>query len=243
MKTTHFGFENIPTAEKSTRVKGVFSRVAQRYDIMNDLMSGGMHRAWKAAMVDMLAPRNGQKILDVAGGTGDIAFRIADREYVDITVCDITEDMLHVGAERAEKKGYFNVDWTCGDAMNLPFADGSFDAYTIAFGIRNVTDIQRALEEAYRVLRPGGRFICLEFSEVQMPVLDKIYDLYSFKVIPKIGKVVARDEASYQYLVESIKQFPDQETFQEIIQKAGFANVTYRNLSQGIVALHSGWRI
>lgn len=243
MKTTHFGFKTIPETEKSSRVEDVFSRVANRYDIMNDLMSGGLHHLWKNTMVDMVTPRDNQRILDVAGGTGDIAFRIANRTKADITVCDLTHSMVRVGAQRADKKGYFNINWTCGDAMNLPFPDNTFDVYTIAFGIRNVTHISVALDEAYRVLRPGGRFVCLEFSEVTTPVIDKIYALYSFNVIPKIGGLVAKDTESYQYLVESIKRFPNQETFKELIEQAGFSNVTYRNMSQGIVALHAGWRI
>jgi demethylmenaquinone methyltransferase/2-methoxy-6-polyprenyl-1,4-benzoquinol methylase len=243
MKTTHFGFQDIPETEKSSRVKSVFTNVAQRYDLMNDLMSAGLHRLWKKAMVDWLFPRDGQRILDVAGGTGDIAFRMADRANVHVTVCDLTEGMLQVGADRADKKGYFDIDWICGDAMSLPFANSMFDAYTIAFGIRNVTNVQTALDEAYRVLRPGGRFVCLEFSHVQTPILDTIYDAYSFNLIPKMGKLVANDHESYQYLVESIRKFPNQDEFADMIKAAGFSNVSYRNLSQGIVALHSGWRI
>lgn len=243
MKTTHFGFQDIPEAEKSQRVKGVFTNVAQRYDLMNDLMSVGLHRVWKAAMIDWLAPRDGQRILDMAGGTGDIAFRILDQVDAQITVCDLTESMLQVGAARAQKKGYDTIEWMCGDAMQLPFPDASFDAYTIAFGIRNVTDVQLALTEACRVLRPGGRFICLEFSQVDTPIFDQLYALYSFKVIPRVGKLVANDMDSYQYLVESIRKFPPRDIFEEMLKNAGFSNTSYRSMSQGIVALHSGWRV
>ncbi|MEO0624021.1 MAG: bifunctional demethylmenaquinone methyltransferase/2-methoxy-6-polyprenyl-1,4-benzoquinol methylase UbiE [Pseudomonadota bacterium] len=241
---THFGFETIPETEKADRVHGVFSSVARNYDLMNDLMSARAHRLWKDAMIAWLAPRAGMAALDVAGGTGDIAFRLLDRQpEAEVTVCDLTEAMLTEGARRAEERGYQDIDWICGDAMQLPFPDRSFDAYTIAFGIRNVTRIEDALKEAYRVLRPGGRFLCLEFSQVPVPALRALYDAYSFNVIPALGQAVTGDRASYQYLVESIRRFPDQERFSEMIAEAGFSRVNYRNMSMGIVALHSGWRL
>ena len=244
-RTTHFGFEDIPEADKAGRVHGVFSSVAQRYDIMNDLMSGGVHRLWKDALIDWMAPRRGQTLLDVAGGTGDIAFRFMNRLKGDghATVCDMTQAMLDEGALRAEKRGIHGIDWVCGDAMALPFEDRSFDSFTIAFGIRNVTRIEDALSEAYRVLRPGGRFLCLEFSRVPNPGLRWIYDRYSFNVIPPVGMAVTGDRDSYQYLIESIRRFPDQETFAQMIRDAGFGRVQYRNFSMGIVAIHSGWRL
>ena len=243
--TTHFGFETIPEAEKAGRVHGVFSSVASRYDLMNDMMSVGVHRLWKEGLIDWMAPRPGMKLLDVAGGTGDISFRFLDRLKGDghATVCDMTQAMLDEGALRAEKHGLHAIDWVCGDAMALPFEDRSFDAYTIAFGIRNVTRIQDALAEAYRVLKPGGRFLCLEFSQIPAPGLQWLYDRYSFNIIPPMGQVITGDRDSYQYLVESIRRFPDQETFATMIREAGFGQVKYRNFSMGIVALHSGWRL
>lgn len=243
-RETHFGFETIPEEEKAGRVHGVFSSVAARYDLMNDLMSGGVHRLWKDAMIDWLAPRPGIVALDVAGGTGDIAFRLRRRQpNSHVTVCDLTEAMLGEGARRAEERGVDGIDWICGDAMKLPFPDRSFDSYTIAFGIRNVTRVEEALSEAYRVLRPGGRFLCLEFSRVPVPGLRALYDAYSFNLIPAMGKAVTGDRDSYQYLVESIRRFPDQETFAEMIRAAGFGRVAYRNMTMGVVALHSGWRL
>ncbi|MEM7742867.1 MAG: bifunctional demethylmenaquinone methyltransferase/2-methoxy-6-polyprenyl-1,4-benzoquinol methylase UbiE [Pseudomonadota bacterium] len=244
-RTTHFGFEEIPEDQKADRVHGVFSSVAARYDLMNDLMSGGVHRIWKTALIDWLAPRAGMKLLDVAGGTGDIAFRFVDRVRGDgqATVCDMTQAMLDEGERRADKRGIYAVDWICGDAMQLPFPDRSFDAYTIAFGIRNVTRIESALAEAYRVLRPGGRFMCLEFSQIPLPALQWAYDRYSFNVIPPMGQAITGDRESYQYLVESIRRFPDQETFADMLRAAGFGQVSYRNLSFGIAAMHSGWRL
>ncbi|MEM7667645.1 MAG: bifunctional demethylmenaquinone methyltransferase/2-methoxy-6-polyprenyl-1,4-benzoquinol methylase UbiE [Pseudomonadota bacterium] len=242
---THFGFETIPEDQKAGRVHGVFSSVASRYDVMNDLMSAGLHRLWKQAMIDWLAPRPGAHLLDVAGGTGDIAFRFLDRvrDEGEVTVCDLTESMLAEGRQRAEAKGIWAVDWVCGDAMSLPFEDRTFDAYTIAFGIRNVTRIEDALAEAYRVLKPGGRFLCLEFSQLPVPAMQWAYDRYSFNVIPAMGQAVTGDRESYQYLVESIRRFPDQESFAHMIRQTGFGQVRYRNLSMGVVALHSGWRL
>jgi len=244
--TTHFGNETVPEAEKAGRVHGVFSSVASRYDRMNDAMSLGVHRLWKDAMLDWLAPRSGMALLDVAGGTGDIAFRFLRRLHGNghATVLDMTEDMLEAGRRRPEAATYEGVlDWVVGDAMALPFKDASFDAYTISFGIRNVTRIEDALTEAFRVLRPGGRLLVLEFSRVPEPSLRWLYDRYSFNVIPALGQVVAHDRASYQYLVESIRRFPDQESFAGMIAAAGFGQVRYRNLSMGIAALHSGWKI
>jgi len=250
-ETSHFGFKEVPAAEKAGMVKGVFENVAARYDIMNDAMSGGLHRLWKASLIDQLAPRPGMRFLDVAGGTGDIAFRIHDKILArapetptDITVCDINEAMLAEGRNRAIDKGVLSgINWICGDAEKLPIPSGTMDAYTIAFGIRNVTNIPNALKDAYRVLRPGGRFLCLEFSHVDEPILRQIYERYSFDVIPELGGLIADDKASYQYLVESIRQFPKQSAFAKMIEAAGFEKVSHRNLSGGIVAIHSGWKI
>jgi len=243
--TTHFGFQTVPEADKAGMVHGVFSRVASKYDIMNDLMSMGIHRVWKDAMMDWLAPRPGQRLLDVAGGTGDVAFRFLSRAPgARATVCDMTEPMLIEGRRRAEaEKQAESLDWVVGDAMALPFADNSFDVYTISFGIRNVTRIGDALREAYRVLRPGGRLMVLEFSQIPNELMQKVYDLYSFNIIPVMGQVVAGDRDSYQYLVESIRKFPDQESFAGMIRAAGFGQVKYRNLTMGIAALHSGWKL
>ncbi|WP_050930145.1 bifunctional demethylmenaquinone methyltransferase/2-methoxy-6-polyprenyl-1,4-benzoquinol methylase UbiE [Aestuariivita boseongensis] len=244
-KTTHFGFETVPEGEKAGRVRGVFNSVASKYDIMNDVMSVGIHRVWKDAMMDWLAPRPGQKLLDVAGGTGDISFRFLKRAgHGHATVLDLTEPMLIEGRKRAEAEHMADsLDWIVGDAMALPFEDNTFDVYTISFGIRNVTRPQDALTEAYRVLKPGGRLMVLEFSQLPNDGLQKLYDLYSFNVIPRMGQLIANDRDSYQYLVESIRKFPDQETFLRMIQDAGFENAKYRNLSMGIAALHSGWKI
>ena len=244
-KTTHFGFETVPESEKAGRVKGVFGSVASKYDIMNDVMSFGIHRLWKDAMMDWLAPRSGQTLLDVAGGTGDIAFRFLKRAGCGhATVLDLTEPMLLEGQKRAEaEKLADSLDWVVGDAMKLPFEDNSFDVYTISFGIRNVTRPLDALNEAFRVLRPGGRLMILEFSQIPNELMQWAYDLYSFNIIPQMGKVIAGDRDSYQYLVESIRKFPDQKTFLEMIQKAGFENAKYRNLSMGIACLHSGWKL
>lgn len=242
--TTHFGNQTVPEADKAGLVHGVFTRVASRYDVMNDLMSGGMHRLWKDAMMDWLAPRPGQRLLDVAGGTGDVAFRFLKRGGAQAVVLDMTEDMLIAGRKRAEADRLAaRLDWVVGDALALPFADGVFDVYTISFGIRNVTRIGDALTEAFRVLRPGGRLMVLEFSQIPNAWLQKAYDLYSFNVIPVLGQVVAGDRDSYQYLVESIRKFPDQEAFAGMISAAGFGQVSYRNLTMGVAALHSGWKI
>ena len=244
-KTTHFGFETVPEDEKAGRVQGVFNSVASKYDIMNDVMSGGIHRVWKEAMMDWLAPRPGQRLLDVAGGTGDVAFKFLGRAGAGhATVLDLTEPMLVEGRKRAEAaKLEACLDWVVGDAMALPFPDNSFDVYTISFGIRNVTRPQEALNEAYRVLRPGGRLMVLEFSQLPNPAMQKMYDLYSFNVIPRMGQAIAGDRESYQYLVESIRNFPDQETFLGMVRAAGFGQAKFRNLSMGIAALHSGWKL
>ncbi|VAW01075.1 2-methoxy-6-polyprenyl-1,4-benzoquinol methylase [hydrothermal vent metagenome] len=244
-KTTHFGFETVPEAEKAGRVKGVFGSVASKYDVMNDAMSLGIHRIWKDAMMDWLAPRAGQKLLDVAGGTGDIAFRFLKRAGSGhATVLDLTEPMLIEGRKRAEAEQMAaSLDWVVGDAMALPFEDHSFDVYTISFGIRNVTRPSEALREAFRVLKPGGRLMVLEFSQIPNEMMQKVYDLYSFNIIPKLGQMIAGDRDSYQYLVESIRQFPDQETFLAMLREAGFENAKYRNLTMGVAALHSGWKI
>ena len=244
-QTTHFGFEAVPEAEKAKKVQGVFTSVASKYDIMNDVMSLGVHRIWKEVMMDWLAPRPSQKLLDVAGGTGDISFKFLKRAGSGhATVLDITENMLIEGRKRAEANQVLDsLNWVVGDAMALPFADNSFDVYTISFGIRNVTRPQEALNEAFRVLRPGGRLMVLEFSQIPVPLAQKAYDFYSFNVIPRMGKLIANDRDSYQYLIESIRKFPNQETFLSMVRQAGFENANYRNLSLGISALHSGWKI
>jgi len=242
---THFGFQTVDEDAKAGMVHGVFSNVASKYDIMNDAMSLGIHRVWKDAMMDWLAPRPDMKLLDVAGGTGDISFRFLKRAGGGhATVFDMTQPMLDAGRLRAEaEQQQDSLDWVCGDAMALPFADNSFDAYTISFGIRNVTRVQDAINEAYRVLKPGGRFLCLEFSAIPNPALQWAYDRYSFNVIPPLGQIIANDRDSYQYLVESIRKFPKQDDFADMIRKGGFNQVKYRNLSLGIAALHSGWKI
>ena len=247
--TTHFGYRDVPLGDKQALVNDVFHSVARRYDLMNDLMSGGLHRVWKDVMITTLnPPRDGAPfaLLDVAGGTGDISFRAANAAGPNFqaTVCDINTDMLAVGRERAEARHLDDrVTFIEGNAEALPFTDSQFDAYTIAFGIRNVPRIPLALKEAYRVLKPGSRFLCLEFSTVTMPGLDKLYDFFSFNVIPRLGRTVTGDAESYQYLVESIRQFPRAEAFAEMIREAGFSRVKYDMMSGGIVALHSGWRL
>ena len=247
--SSHFGFRDVPLGDKQAMVDDVFRSVARRYDLMNDLMSAGLHRAWKAAMIAMLNPPRSEtafKLLDLAGGTGDIAFRASGTAGTGFqaVVCDINADMLEVGRERAAKKHLDDrVTFVEGNAERLTFADKSFDACTIAFGIRNVPRIDAALREVHRVLRPGGRFLCLEFSSVDMPGLDKLYELYSFNVIPELGRMVTGDAESYRYLVESIRQFPRPNAFADMMRGAGFARVKWDVMSGGIVALHSGWRL
>jgi demethylmenaquinone methyltransferase/2-methoxy-6-polyprenyl-1,4-benzoquinol methylase len=247
--STSFGFRNVREEERQSLVNDVFSKVAERYDLMNDLMSGGLHRLWKSDFVSMLNPPKGDapfRLLDVAGGTGDIAMRALRLGGPQTTavICDISPEMLEVGRRRVVDAGLSDrITLIEGNAETLPFDDKSFDAYTISFGIRNVTHIDRALSEAYRVLKTGGHFLCLEFSEVQVPILDRIYDFHSFEVIPRLGQLTAGDAQPYQYLVESIRKFPKQDQFAEMIRASGFQNVTYRNLTGGIAAIHSGWRI
>jgi demethylmenaquinone methyltransferase / 2-methoxy-6-polyprenyl-1,4-benzoquinol methylase len=246
---THFGYETVPLSEKQGRVDDVFHSVAGRYDLMNDLMSGGLHRAWKDALVTLVNPPKSDRpfaLLDVAGGTGDIALRVieAGGAGTRVSVCDINPEMLAVGRERAAERGLDDViAFTEGNAEALPFADRSFDAVSIAFGIRNVPRIERALTEAFRVLRIGGRFVCLEFSVVDVPGLDRLYDLYSFNVIPALGRMVAGDAEAYRYLVESIRRFPKPQAFAAMMREAKFSRASFRQMTGGIVALHSGWRL
>jgi demethylmenaquinone methyltransferase/2-methoxy-6-polyprenyl-1,4-benzoquinol methylase len=242
MDKVSFGFEEVSPEEKTQRVGRVFSGVARRYDLMNDLMSGGMHRLWKSQFVRRVRPRKGEAILDMAGGTGDIAFRLAEGA-ARVTVADINPEMLAVGRERAKARGLEGLGWAEQNAEELSFADSSFDAYTIAFGIRNVTHIDRALAEAHRVLRIGGRFFCLEFSTTSWPGFARVYETYSMNVVPKIGKAVANDEESYRYLVESIRRFPPMERFSGMIRHAGFAQVKAEPILGGLVAIHSGWKV
>ena len=242
MTQVNFGEERVTPEEKTARVGGVFSSVARRYDLMNDLMSGGAHRLWKDRFVAKVKPRSGETILDMAGGTGDIAFRMA-RRGARVTVADINPDMLAVGIERATKRTIDGLVWQRENAETLSFADAGFDAYTIAFGIRNVTDIPAALREAHRVLKRGGRFYCLEFSTSEWPGFGELYDRFSDTLIPRIGKYVAKDEASYRYLVESIRRFPRMEPFRAMIADAGFANTSVEPILGGLVAIHGGWRI
>jgi demethylmenaquinone methyltransferase/2-methoxy-6-polyprenyl-1,4-benzoquinol methylase len=245
---TSYGFRQVAEGEKQALVNDVFHKVAKRYDIMNDVMSAGLHRVWKDAMIAALNPpsREGYRVLDVAGGTGDIAFRIVERSgrKAHATVLDINGSMLSVGAERARKRGIeAHLDFVEANAEELPFENGTFDAYTIAFGIRNVPRIDVALSEAYRVLKRGGRLLVLEFSEVDMPLLDKVYETWSFKAIPQFGKMITGDAEPYQYLVESIRKFPNQQDFATMIRTAGFSRVNFTNYTGGIAALHSGWKL
>jgi len=241
-ETVSFGYEQVSPEEKTARVGGVFSNVARKYDIMNDAMSGGMHRLWKDKFVRRVKPREGEDILDMAGGTGDIAFRM-EKSGAQVTVSDINEDMLAVGMERAMERGIDSLIWSPQNAETLTFPDKHFDAYTIAFGIRNVTDIPAALREAHRVLRYGGRFFCLEFSTVEWPGLAQAYDVYSDKLVPKLGKAIAGDEDSYRYLVESIRRFPDMQNFKRMIGEAGFVQTKVEPIMGGLVAIHSGWKV
>jgi demethylmenaquinone methyltransferase/2-methoxy-6-polyprenyl-1,4-benzoquinol methylase len=242
MDKVSFGHEDVSPEEKTRRVRGVFSSVASRYDLMNDLMSGGQHRLWKHAFVRRVRPRSGEAILDMAGGTGDIGFRLA-RAGAAVTVADINPGMLAVGVERAKARGIEGLIWAEENAEALSFADKSFDAYTIAFGIRNVTDIQAALAEAHRVLKIGGRFFCLEFSQSRWPGFRALYETYSRRVVPRIGAMVAKDEESYRYLIESIERFPDMTAFAKMIGAAGFGQVKAEPILGGLVAIHSGWKI
>lgn len=243
-----YGFQAVDSTEKQARVDAVFHRVAGRYDRMNDLMSGGLHRLWKNAMVAQLNPprRAGFRVLDIAGGTGDIAFRILDRSdgRAEVTLADINPSMLEAGQARAQERGIGEgLRFVEADAQDLPFPDATFDACTVAFGIRNVARVDIALGQALRVLKRGGRFLCLEFSRADLPFLDKAYDAWSFHAIPRLGRMVAGDDEPYRYLVESIRKFPDQETFAEMMREAGFSRVTYRNLTGGVAAIHSGWKL
>ncbi|MCY6382831.1 bifunctional demethylmenaquinone methyltransferase/2-methoxy-6-polyprenyl-1,4-benzoquinol methylase UbiE [Hoeflea prorocentri] len=245
---TSYGFTDVGQGEKQGLVDNVFHGVARRYDIMNDVMSLGMHRLWKDAMINALNPRKDSdyKTLDVAGGTGDIAFRIveASDRLAGVTVLDINGSMLDVGRQRAEKKKLADrLEFVEANAEELPFEDKSFDAYTIAFGIRNVPRIDKALSEAHRVLRRGGRFLCLEFSDVDMPIMEKVYDAWSFNAIPQFGRAITGDSEPYRYLVESIRKFPDQRNFAAMIEAAGLSRVKWTNYTGGIAALHSGWKL
>lgn len=241
-KTVSFGYEDVPEKEKVSRVGKVFSSVASKYDVMNDAMSGGTHRLWKDRFVRRVKPQNGEDILDMAGGTGDIAFRMVD-SGANITVADINPEMLAEGVDRAVKMGEDRLVWSEQNAEELKFPDASFDAYTIVFGIRNVTHIDRVLSEAYRALRFGGRFYCMEFSQTKWPGFDKVYDTYSHKILPKVGKMIANDEDSYRYLAESIDKFPPMEKFEAMIRDAGFAQTKVEPMMGGLVCIHSGWKV
>ena len=237
-----FGYEDVAPEEKTERVGAVFSNVAAKYDVMNDAMSGGLHRLWKDRFVRRVKPQPGEAILDMAGGTGDIAFRMAARG-AEVTVADINQDMLDVGIDRAIDRGITGLTWSCQNAEELGYPRRMFDAYTIAFGIRNVTRIDKALAEAHRVLRHGGRFYCLEFSITEWPGFKEVYDLYSHKLVPRIGRAIAGDEDSYRYLVESIRRFPPMPEFEAMIRQAGFANTRVEPIMGGLVAIHSGWKV
>jgi len=240
-ETVSFGYEDVTPEEKTTRVGAVFSNVARKYDVMNDAMSGGMHRLWKDRFVRRVKPREGETILDMAGGTGDIAFRMAAKG-ASITISDINQDMLDVGVERAMERGIDGLVWSRQNAEVLSFPDKFFDAYTIAFGIRNVTRIDHALAEAFRVLRYGGRFYCLEFSTVEWPGFKEVYDAYSHHLVPRLGQAIAGDADSYRYLVESIRKFPPMPQFQQMIREAGFVQTKVEPIMGGLVAIHSGWK-
>ncbi len=244
-KYTDFGFSRVKSKDKSNLVKKLFENVSGRYDLMNDFMSLGIHRVWKESMLDWLAPRRGQSLIDVAGGTGDIAFNFIKRAKsgANATILDLTESMMIEGKKKTiDLPEESKINWVCGDAMRMPFSNSTFDVYTISFGIRNVTDISKTLSEAYRVLKPGGRLMILEFSSVNNDLISWIYDKYSFNIIPKLGEFVSNDRESYQYLVESIRKFPNQEKFSEMIINEGFKKVKYRDLTFGIAALHSAWK-
>lgn len=244
-KYTDFGFSRVKSKDKSNLVKKIFENVSGRYDLMNDFMSLGIHRVWKKSMLDWLAPRRGQSLIDVAGGTGDIAFNFIKRAKTgaNATILDLTESMMIEGKKKTiDLPEETQINWVCGDAMRMPFSDSTFDVYTISFGIRNVTNISKTLSEAYRVLKPGGRLMILEFSSVNNDLISWIYDKYSFNIIPKLGEFVSNDRESYQYLVESIRKFPNQEKFSEMIINEGFRKVKYRDLTFGIAALHSAWK-
>ena len=244
-KYTDFGFSRVKSKDKSNLVKKIFENVSGRYDLMNDFMSLGIHRVWKKSMLDWLAPRRGQSLIDVAGGTGDIAFNFIKRAKIgaSATILDLTESMMIEGKKKTiDLPEESQINWVCGDAMRMPFSDSTFDVYTISFGIRNVTNISKTLSEAYRVLKPGGRLMILEFSSVNNDLISWIYDKYSFNIIPKLGEFVSNDRESYQYLVESIRKFPNQEKFSEMIINEGFRKVKYRDLTFGIAALHSAWK-
>ena len=244
-KYTDFGFSRVKSKDKSNLVKKLFENVSGRYDLMNDFMSLGIHRVWKESMLDWLAPRRGQSLIDVAGGTGDIAFNFIKRAKTgaNATILDLTESMMIEGKKKTiDLPEESQINWVCGDAMRMPFSDRTFDVYTISFGIRNVTNISKTLSEAYRVLKPGGRLMILEFSSVNNDLISWIYDKYSFNIIPKLGEFVSNDRESYQYLVESIRKFPNQEKFSEMIINEGFRKVKYRDLTFGIAALHSAWK-
>ena len=243
---THFGFKTVLSRDKAALVQNVFNNVASNYDLMNDAMSLGVHRLWKDALIDWLNPQPGQHLLDVAGGTGDISFRFINRanSSAKATVLDMTEAMLVEGQNRSETEDLSgSLEWVCGDAMLLPFKNNTFDVYTISFGIRNVTDIKKAISEAYRVLKIGGRITVLEFGQMPDEILQKLYNKYSFSIIPELGRMIAGDKESYQYLVESIRRFPKQDDFAQLLRSEGFENVKYRNMSFGIAAIHSGWKV
>lgn len=241
-ESVSFGYEDVSPEEKTARVGAVFSSVARKYDLMNDAMSGGLHRLWKDHFVRKVRPRAGEVILDMAGGTGDIAFRMAP-SGAEITVSDINQDMLDVGIERAMKRGIDGLVWSRQNAEELTFPDRTFDAYTIAFGIRNVTRIDLALAEAHRVLKFGGRFFCLEFSSTEWPGFAEVYDFYSHKLVPRIGQALAGDADSYRYLIESIRRFPSMQDFEGMIRAAGFRNTKVEPILGGLVAIHSGWKV